>query len=61
MKVQDRIKEIDGVDFTAWDGKERKLSVYCQANKKEAVKIKVAAELRQADVIDSIDKIILVS
>ena len=59
MEITDRINLIDNVDSTFWDGKQRKLTVYYHG-RKEAIEVRVAYALRAADVIDSIDNILLI-
>ncbi len=60
MKVADRIKQIDGVDNAYWNSNTRELTVY-HHSERNAMKVWVASALREADVIDSIDKITLIS
>ncbi len=60
MKITDRIKRIQGVDNAYWDGACNKLTVYHHGDR-EAMKVRVAHALREADVIDSMESIILIS
>lgn len=58
MKITDRVKGIQGVDSVYW--KPNNLTIYHHGDR-EAMKVQVAHVLRQADVIDSIDDITLIS
>ena len=58
MKVTDRVKKIQDVDSAYWN--RNCLTIYHHGDR-ETVKVRVAHALRQADVIDAIDNIILIS
>ena len=58
MKITDRVEKIRGVDKAYW--KSNNLTIY-HHDDREAMKVRIAHALRQADVIDSIDNIILIS
>ncbi|KKN59265.1 hypothetical protein LCGC14_0543640 [marine sediment metagenome] len=59
MKITDRVNSIDNVESAFWDGRQNKLTIYYHGDK-ETIKVKAAHALRQADVIDAIDNILLI-
>jgi len=62
MKIQDRIKSIEGVDDAHWDSRQNRLVVYywC-AYPLEEMKIKVASAIGEAALQNAIDSITFIS
>jgi len=62
MKIQDRIKALEGVEDAYWDSQRNKLVVYYSSIiPLDTIKVRVAGAIRDAHLQEAVEEITLIS